>query len=88
MIIDGRTIDPGSVIEADICIAGGGAAGMTLAKELSTGTFETVVGEVKLEDNQLRDLWWVGQWQRGSFRAVDPEGKAGASAPVIPKPEW
>lgn len=59
-----------------------------LAKELSDGTFETVVGEVKLEDNQLRDLWWVGQWQGGAFRAVDPADKAGATAPVIPKPEW
>ncbi|WP_138469128.1 amino acid ABC transporter substrate-binding protein [Poseidonocella sp. HB161398] len=59
-----------------------------LAKELSEGTFETVVGEVKLEDNQLRDLWWVGQWQGGAFRAVGPSGREGASAPVIPKPDW
>ncbi|MBY6158927.1 MAG: amino acid ABC transporter substrate-binding protein [Pseudomonadota bacterium] len=59
-----------------------------LAAELSGGTFETVIGEVKLEDNQLRDLWWVGQWQGGAFRAVNPGDKDGASAPVIPKPEW
>ncbi|MAC80939.1 MAG: twin-arginine translocation pathway signal protein [Rhodobacteraceae bacterium] len=59
-----------------------------LANALSTGTFQTVVGDVTLEDNQLRDLWWVGQWQGGSFRAVNPSDKAGASAPVIPKPEW
>ncbi|WP_375690878.1 amino acid ABC transporter substrate-binding protein [Pseudooceanicola sp. LIPI14-2-Ac024] len=59
-----------------------------LAKALSEGTFETIVGEVKLEDNQLRDLWWVGQWQDGAFRAVDPADKAGASAPVMPKPQW
>ena len=59
-----------------------------LAKELSTGSFETVIGDVKLEDNQLRDLWWVGQWQDGAFHAVSPADKAGASAPVIPKPEW
>lgn len=59
-----------------------------LAEELSTGTFSTIVGEVTLEDNQLRDLWWVGQWQNGAFRAVNPADKPGASVPVIPKPEW
>ncbi len=59
-----------------------------LAGELSTGTFETVIGAVKLEDNQLRDLWTVGQWQDGSFRAVSPADRAGASDPIIPKPEW
>ena len=59
-----------------------------LAGELSTGTFDTIVGEVKLEDNQLRDLWWVGQWQDGAFRAVNPADKAGATDAVIPKPEW
>ncbi|WP_353471941.1 amino acid ABC transporter substrate-binding protein [Salipiger sp. H15] len=59
-----------------------------LAAELSTGTFETVIGEVKLEDNQLRKLWWVGQWQGDHFVAVSPADREGAAAPVIPKPEW
>ena len=59
-----------------------------LAAELSNGSFDTIVGEVKLENNQLRDLWWVGQWQGGAFRAVNPGDRAGASAPIIPKPEW
>lgn len=59
-----------------------------LANELSTGSFDTVIGTVKLEDNQLRDLWWVGQWQGGAFRAIDPADKPGASAPIIPKPAW
>lgn len=59
-----------------------------LAAELSTGRFETVIGEVTLRDNQLRDLWWVGQWQGGAFRAINPGDRTGASAPVIPKPEW
>ena len=59
-----------------------------LATEISTGTFDTVIGEVKLEDNQLRDLWWVGQWQGGAFRAINPADAEGASAPIIPKPEW
>ncbi|MHA3977006.1 amino acid ABC transporter substrate-binding protein [Halovulum sp. GXIMD14794] len=59
-----------------------------LAEELSNGTFATVIGDVTFEDNQLRDLWWVGQWQEGAFRAVSPADKPGASDPVIPKPEW
>ncbi|MGD9864864.1 MAG: amino acid ABC transporter substrate-binding protein [Pseudodonghicola sp.] len=59
-----------------------------LARELSTGSFDTLIGSVKLEDNQLRDLWWVGQWQDGAFRAVNPADKPGATAPVIPKPDW
>lgn len=59
-----------------------------LAADLSSGTFDTVIGQVKLEDNQLRDLWTVGQWQNGAFVGVGPADKAGAAAPVIPKPEW
>lgn len=59
-----------------------------LAEELSTGSFQTLIGEVKLQDNQLRDLWWVGQWQDGAFRAVNPADKPGATAPIVPKPDW
>ena len=68
-----------------------GRAGLdreAVAKELSTGTFDTVIGEVKLEDNQLRQLWLVGQWQGDKFVAVAPAERAGAAAPVIPKPDW
>jgi branched-chain amino acid transport system substrate-binding protein len=59
-----------------------------LAQELSSGTFETIIGEVQLQDNQLRDLWWVGQWQGGAFRAVNPGDRDGAVAPIIPRPNW
>ncbi|MCA2012736.1 amino acid ABC transporter substrate-binding protein [Cereibacter sphaeroides] len=59
-----------------------------LAQEISTGSFETIIGTVQLEDNQLRDLWWVGQWQGGSFRAVNPGDREGAVAPIIPRPNW
>ena len=34
MFVDGRTISAGDVLEADVAIVGGGAAGITLAMEL------------------------------------------------------
>ncbi|MBC7312246.1 MAG: hypothetical protein H5U11_07105 [Rhizobium sp.] len=59
-----------------------------VAAEISSGSFETVLGETKLEDNQLRDLWWAGQWQNGQFVAIAPGDRAGASQPLIPRPAW
>ncbi|MGV1987240.1 amino acid ABC transporter substrate-binding protein [Agrobacterium sp. 22-221-1] len=59
-----------------------------VASELSTGSFETVIGPVKLEDNQLRQLWWAGQWQGDRFVAIAPADRAGAAKPVVPKPQW
>ncbi len=59
-----------------------------VAEELSTGTFTTILGETKLENNQLRDLWWTGQWQSGVFVAIEPSGRKGASDIVLPKQAW
>jgi branched-chain amino acid transport system substrate-binding protein len=59
-----------------------------VAAELSTGTFDTVIGEVKLENNQLRQLWLSGQWQGEQFVAIAPADRPGAAAPIIPKPAW
>ncbi|WP_417587488.1 amino acid ABC transporter substrate-binding protein [Pararhodobacter oceanensis] len=59
-----------------------------LAQEFSTGSFQTMIGDIVMENNQLRDLWWVGQWQDGAFRAVNPGDRQGAANPMIPKPEW
>jgi branched-chain amino acid transport system substrate-binding protein len=59
-----------------------------LAGELSSGTFSTIIGDVKLEDNQLRNLWWAGQWQNGAFVAIEPADREGAASAVIPKPNW
>lgn len=59
-----------------------------VAKELSTGTFETVLGPTKLEDNQLRNIWWAGQWQDGTFVAVAPSDREGAAQVSLPKPAW
>ena len=59
-----------------------------VTQELATGTFETAAGTITLENNQLRDLWWVGQWQGGEFVAVAPADREGASEPQLPKPGW
>jgi branched-chain amino acid transport system substrate-binding protein len=57
-------------------------------KDLQTGTFDTVIGKVKLENNMPTNYWWVGQWQGGEFYGVGPATNEGARTPVIPKPEW
>lgn len=59
-----------------------------VSEEIATGTFQTVLDETKLEDNQLRDLWWAGQWQNGQFVSIAPADRAGASQPIIPRPDW
>lgn len=42
MFVDGRSVPSGSSVEADVCVIGGGAAGIALAREL-TGTGPKVV---------------------------------------------
>lgn len=59
-----------------------------VSQELSTGTFQTVLGETKLENNQLRDLWWTGQWQDGVFVGIAPPDRPGAAKPRLPKAPW
>lgn len=59
-----------------------------VSQELSTGTFDTVVGEITLENNQLRELWFGGQWQDGNFVAIAPSGREGAAEPRLPKTPW
>jgi len=59
-----------------------------ITKELQTGTFDTVLGKVKLVDNMMQDNFWlIGQWQDGFFVGVAPQ-RAGVGAPVMPKPAW
>ncbi len=57
-------------------------------RELQTGTFETVVGHVKLENNLYKETWWVGQWQNGEFRGIAPATLPGAHQIMFPKPPW
>jgi branched-chain amino acid transport system substrate-binding protein len=57
-------------------------------KELQTGTFDTFLGPVKLEDNLYKQTWWVGQWQNGEFHGIAPTTLPGARPIIFPKPPW
>ncbi len=57
-------------------------------KELSSGTFDTVYGKVKLVENRFLDVFQTGQWQGGEYYGIGPARLTGARAPVFPKPAW
>jgi branched-chain amino acid transport system substrate-binding protein len=61
---------------------------VAVIKELQTGTFETILGKVKLEDNFYKENWWVGQWQNGEFHGIAPTTLPGAQQIMFPKPPW
>jgi len=56
--------------------------------ELKSATFDTILGPIKLENNQLRGIFTVGQWQNGVFQGVAPKALKGAKPAVIPKAAW
>ena len=57
-------------------------------KDLQTGTFDTVIGKIKLQNNMPTKYWWVGQWQGGEFYGVGPAANEGARSAIVPKPAW
>ena len=59
-----------------------------IAAEIRSGTFDTIIGKVKLKDGLLQEVWCVGQWQNGEFYGLSPTSLPGAHAPVVPKPQW
>ncbi|MDW8060273.1 MAG: ABC transporter substrate-binding protein [Thermomicrobium sp.] len=63
-----------------------------IGEELKYGTFDTIMGPVKLTNNVFRGNWLIGQWQRQpdgklEYVAIMPRDRAGA-APLVPKPNW
>lgn len=58
-----------------------------IIKELQTGTFDTVVGPIKMNNNVREEQFRVGQWQDGEFYGVAP-ALPGARPAVFPKPDW
>ena len=45
MFIDGRQIAPGSTLDAEVCIIGGGPAGIAIARELATTSISVILVE-------------------------------------------
>jgi branched-chain amino acid transport system substrate-binding protein len=56
-----------------------------ILKEMQTGTFKTLVGEIQLKGNRNPNLWQIGQWQGGEFYGVAPANRPGAKPPVFGK---
>jgi branched-chain amino acid transport system substrate-binding protein len=54
---------------------------------IRTGTFDTVIGPISMPNNVNPNVWTVGQWDNGVFKAVAAEGLATAGDPVK-KPAW
>jgi branched-chain amino acid transport system substrate-binding protein len=67
------------------------AAGSTdkaaVIDQIKSGTFDTVMGEWKFDNNVIRKFWTVGQWQDGVFHGVASTGVGGESK-VIEKSGW
>ncbi|MGH8654324.1 MAG: hypothetical protein ACREYE_20125 [Gammaproteobacteria bacterium] len=45
MFIDARSVDPDKVLETELCVVGGGAAGITLARECINSAFRVILLE-------------------------------------------
>lgn len=59
-----------------------------IIKELQSGTFDTVLGKIKMDNNIPKDAFpLIGQWQSGFFAGVAPAGSS-AAALVVPKAAW
>lgn len=54
---------------------------------IKAGTFDTVMGEMKLSDNVNHNVYTTGQWHDGVFHAVAADGLPVATEPVK-KPNW
>jgi branched-chain amino acid transport system substrate-binding protein len=57
-------------------------------KEINSGSFDTIIGKVKLEKGLNKNIWAIGQWQGADFVGLAPVSKQGAKAPIVPKPAW
>lgn len=53
-----------------------------VVEAIKTGTFDTVMGTIKFENNVNRTLWTVGQWKDGVFYGVAANGIDGAKEPI------
>jgi branched-chain amino acid transport system substrate-binding protein len=54
-----------------------------ITQEIKIGSFNTILGNIKLEGNALKKLWWVGQWQNGEYVGIAPADMPGAKPPIV-----
>jgi choline dehydrogenase-like flavoprotein len=67
MFVDGRTVEPGTTLEADVCIAGAGAAGITIALDLRASGLSVIL----LESGGLRREEETQQLSDGRMTGID-----------------
>lgn len=72
------------VLEQAITAAGSLDKGAVI-KAIGEGSFDTIMGPWKFENNIITKFWTVGQWQGGHFKGVASTGLDGAVAPVLKK---
>lgn len=72
------------VLEQAITAAGSLDKAAVIEK-IKTGSFKTIMGDWKFENNIITKFWTVGQWQGGVFRGVASTGLGGEVAPVAKK---
>lgn len=58
-----------------------------VAKAMTEGTYDTVVGPMTLANRHYEQGWLVGQWQKGEFHAIAPK-RDGVATVEFPKPNW
>ncbi len=60
-----------------------------IGEEIKNGTFQTIMGPVKLTGNAFLGNWLIGQWQRQplEYVALMPRDRSGVE-PLVPKPNW
>lgn len=55
-----------------------------ILKELQSGTFNTLIGDIQFKGNRNPNNWLIGQWQSGEFYGVAPPDLPGARKPQVP----
>jgi len=59
-----------------------------VSEQIRTGSFETVLGPVKLTNRLWAEASSVGQWQDGVFQPISPKTAIGVKPAFFPKPAW
>lgn len=55
---------------------------------IAGGTFQTVYGQIRFDQQMIVKPWAAGQWQNGQIVGILPADKPGAQPMIFPKPAW